>query len=191
MFSHISLLINKLNTMNFRLDKSDILYTGKVFDLKVDKIEYDTGNSGIREVVVHPGGSVVLPVTDDGKIVMVTQFRYPFRKTLLELPAGKLNDGEDPLKCALRELTEETGYKSEYVEKLGEIYTAPGYCTETLHLYLARKLKNGKHNREEGEFGMEVFEFTLEEIEEKIQKGEIVDAKTICSVFLYKKKFAS
>ena len=169
--------------MNYTIKKSNVLYEGKVFDLKVDEIEYETGSKGIREVALHPGGAVAVPLTKEGRIVMVEQFRYPFQKKLLELPAGKLDKGEDPFKCAVRELEEETGYKPASVDKLGEIYTAPGYCTEILHLYLMRDLKKGNHNREEGELGMVVHELTLDEIEKKIKEGEIVDSKTICGIY--------
>jgi ADP-ribose pyrophosphatase len=174
--------------MNFKLTNSKTLFEGKVFNLKVDEIEYDSGNKGIREVIVHPGGAVVIPVTNEGKLVMVTQIRYPFQTTLLEFPAGKLDIDEDPLDCAIRELEEETGYKSGKVNKLGKIYTAPGYCTETLHIYVAQELKKGDHKREEGEQGMEVFELSLEEIEKKINNGEIVDAKSICGIFYLKSR---
>ena len=174
--------------MNFKLTNSKTLFEGKVFNLKVDEIEYDSGNKGIREVIVHPGGAVVIPVTNEGKLVMVTQIRYPFQTTLLEFPAGKLDIDEDPLDCAIRELEEETGYKSGKVNKLGKIYTAPGYCTETLHIYVAQELKKGDHKREEGEQEMEVFELSLEEIEKKINNGEIVDAKSICGIFYLKSR---
>ncbi|MCH7773878.1 MAG: NUDIX hydrolase [Bacteroidetes bacterium] len=174
--------------MNFKLTNSKILFEGKVFNLKVDEIEYDSGNKGIREVAVHPGGAVVVPITIEGKLVMVTQFRYPFQTTLLEFPAGKLDIDEDPLDCAVRELEEETGYKAAKVNKLGKIYTAPGYCTETLHIYVAQELKKGDHKREEGEQGMEVFELSLEEIEKKINNGEIVDAKSICGFYYLKNR---
>lgn len=174
--------------MNFKLEKSKILFEGKVFNLKVDEIEYNSGNKGIREVVVHPGGAVVIPVTDEGKLIMVTQFRYPFQTTLLEFPAGKLDIDENPLDCAVRELEEETGYKTAKVSELGKIYTAPGYCTETLHIYVAQDLKQGDHKREEGEYGMEIYELDLAEIEAKIKSGEIIDAKTICAVYFLKNK---
>ena len=171
---------------NYTVKKSEILFRGKVFDLQVDEIEYDSGNKGIREVAVHPGGAVVVPVKGDGKIVMVNQFRYPFQKFLLEMPAGKLDKNEDPMVCAMRELEEETGFKTKNITKLGAICTTPGFCTEVLHIFLAKDLTPGNHNREEGEHGMEVFEFTIEEIEKKILAGEIVDAKTICGVQLLK-----
>jgi len=173
--------------MNYSTFKSDVIYRGKVFNTRVDQIEYDSGNKSIREVAEHPGGAVVVPVTNEGKIIMVTQHRFPVDKVLLELPAGKLGRGEDPLICAVRELEEETGYKSANVKELGSIFTTPGYSTEKLWIYLAKDLKPGNHNREEGEYGMEVFEYSLREIEEKIYAGEIVDGKTICGIFLAKK----
>lgn len=172
--------------MNFKIEKSEIKFSGKVFDLKVDNIVYDSGNKGIREVAVHPGGAVAVAFTEDGKIVMVKQFRYPLRKFLFELPAGKLDKNEDPMHCAVRELEEETGYRTKNIEKLGSIYTTPGFCTEELHIYIAKNLVPGNHNREEGEHGMEVFEFTLDEIEEKIRNGEITDSKTICGIYMMK-----
>ncbi len=170
--------------MNFKVNQSEILFRGKVFDLKVDQIEYDSGNKGVRETAIHPGGAVAVPVKDNGKIIFVKQFRYPLQKTLLELPAGKLNKDEDPLICAVRELEEETGYKAGNVKKLGAICTTPGFCTEILHIYLAEKLIPGNHNREEGEFGMEIFELSIDEVEEKIKSGKIFDAKTICGIHM-------
>jgi ADP-ribose pyrophosphatase len=173
--------------MNYRILKSEIVFSGKVFNTKVDQIEYTSGNRSVREVAEHPGGAVVVPVTDDGKIIMVTQHRFPVNKVLLELPAGKLGKSENPLHCAVRELEEETGYKSDNVKEIGSIYTTPGYSTEKLWIYLAKNLKPGNHNREEGEFGMQVFKFTLKEVEDKIYSGEIVDGKTICGIYLSKK----
>ncbi len=172
--------------MNFKLIKSEIRFKGKVFDHQVDEIEYESGNKGIREIAIHPGGAVVVPVKDDGKIILVKQFRYPLKKKLIEFPAGKLEKGENPLVCATRELEEETGYKAKEIKKLGEIYTAPGYCTEILHIYSAIGLTPGKHNREEGEHGMEILEFSIDEIETMIINGEITDAKTIVGIFYLK-----
>ncbi len=171
---------------NFKLKKSEILFRGKVFDLQVDQIIYDSGNEGVREVAVHPGGAVVVPITNEGKLILVKQYRYPLQKFLIELPAGKLDLNEDPMLCAVRELQEETGYKSEDVIKLGSISTTPGFCTEILHIYLARDLKDGDHNREEGEYGMQVFEFSFDEVENMIRNGEIIDSKTICGIYMAK-----
>jgi ADP-ribose pyrophosphatase len=174
--------------MNFKLKKSETLFNGKVFDLKVDQIEYNSGNMGRREIAVHPGGAAIVAVKNDGKIILVRQFRYPIQQAILELPAGKLDKGEDPLVCAVRELEEETGYKTGNIEKLGIISTSPGFCTEILHLYLAKDLIPGMHNREEGEYGMEIIEYSLDEIDRKIENGEIIDAKTICGIYLAKNK---
>lgn len=173
--------------MNHTLDKSSTVFTGKVFDILVDDITYkESGNKGIREVVVHPGGAVVVALTNEYKILMVNQFRYPLQKFLLELPAGKLDKGEDPRECAIRELEEETGFIAGKISKLGSISTSPGFCTEMLHIFLAEELSHGKLNREEGEGGMEVHRYSLKEIDEKILNGEIIDAKTICGIMLAK-----
>lgn len=172
--------------MNFDVTKSEIIYRGKVFNVVVDSIRYNSGNLGIREVAVHPGGAVVVPVKEDGKIIIVKQFRYPLKKTLLELPAGKLDPDEDPLNCAVRELEEETGYLANNVIKLGAINTTPGFCTEVLHIFLAKDLVPGEHKREEGEYGMEIYEYTFQEIDEKIKTGEVCDAKTICGIYMAK-----
>ena len=175
--------------MNFKVTKSDVVFRGKVFDIKLEEIEYNkTGNKGKREVVLHPGGAVVVPVTSDRNIIFVRQYRYPFDTIMTELPAGKLDKGEDPLKCASRELTEETGYSSGNIKELGKIFTSPGFCNEVLHIYSATDLIPGEHAREEGEEGMEIIELSLSEAEEKIRTGEIVDAKTISGLYMYKNK---
>ena len=172
--------------MNFKIDSSEILFEGKVFDIKLDMLTYVSGNKGRREVVIHNGGAVIVPILDSGKIILVKQFRYPLQEVLYELPAGKLDEDEDPMICAERELKEETGYSSTNISKLGSIYTTPGFCTEELFIYLAKDLESGSHDREEGEYGMEIFEFTLEQIDKMIMSGEIKDAKTICGISYYK-----
>lgn len=171
--------------MNFKVKKSETVFNGIVFDIKVDQIEYNSGNLGIREVIVHNGGAVVVPVLENGKIILVKQYRYPFNEWMYELPAGKLEKGEDPFVCATRELTEETGYTTNAITPLGKIYTSPGFCNEILYIYLAQNLKSGEHNREEGEQGMEIYEFTLSEINDMITSGKIVDAKTISGIHYF------
>ena len=172
--------------INYRLTKSEVLFRGKVIDLKVDEIEYESGNKGTREVAIHPGGAVIIPIKNDGKIIMVRQFRYPLQKTILELPAGKLDENEDPFVCAFRELEEETGFKSNNIVKLGSIYTSPGFCTETLYIFAAKDLKAGNHNREEGEYGMEVIYYSLNEIDAMIKSGDLKDSKSISAIQMYK-----
>jgi ADP-ribose pyrophosphatase len=172
--------------MNYKVDKSETIFSGRVFDIRVDDITYDSGNKGIREVVLHNGGAVVLPITDEEKVVLVKQYRYPFEKFLYELPAGKLEPNEDPFVCASRELQEETGYTTNNITKLGSIYTTPGFCSEELHIYLAENLTPGHHNREEGEYGMEIHEFDMKEVTEMILDGRIKDSKTIAGIAYYK-----
>lgn len=174
--------------MNFKIDKSEIVFKGKVFNIKVDEIIYNSGNKGVREVIVHPGGAVVVPIAESGKIILVKQYRYPFGEHLFELPAGKLEPNENPLVCASRELIEETGYTSKNLTQLGKIYTSPGFCSEILYIYLAENLIEGNHNREEGEEGMEVFEFNLMELNQMISDGKIVDAKTISGIHFYENR---
>lgn len=171
--------------MNYKVDSSDVIFCGKVFDIKVDKLTYNSGNPSVREVVVHPGGAVVVPVTNEGKIILVSQFRYPFQKTLYELPAGKLDEGEDPAVCAERELKEETGFSGGKITKLGSIYTSPGFCSEELYIFLATDFTDGDHEREEGEQDMQLHEFTPGELKEMIKTGEIKDAKTISGIYMF------
>ena len=175
-----------MSETNFKVTKSEIAFSGRVFDIQVDEIVYDSGNPGYRETVLHSGGAVVVPVKDDGKIVMINQYRYPLKKYVTELPAGKLFTGEDPLSCAVRELEEETGYKTEKVVKLGAICTTPGFCSEILHIYIAQKLVPGDHNREEGEYGMQMHEYTFKQIEDMISAGEIYDGKTLSGLMMAK-----
>lgn len=173
--------------MNYKLLKSDLVFKGRMIDLKVDELEYDSGNLGRREIALHPGGAVIVPVTDNNEVVFISQFRYPLQKVIYELPAGKLDRKEDPEICAIRELEEETGYRAEKFSRLGEVCSSPGFCDEMLHLYLAEGLIPGRHHREEGEQGMQVFKFSFEELDRKIVSGEIIDAKSICGIYLAKK----
>jgi ADP-ribose pyrophosphatase len=162
------------------------LYNGKVFNLIVDDVEYPSGNRGIREVAEHPGGAVAVPILDNGYVVMVRQFRYPIQQHLLELPAGKLSAGEDPLHCAIRELEEETGYRAASWQKLSAIYTTPGFCSEQLHIFLARGVRQSDKGQslEEGEFTITVEIVPLQHAIDMIVHQEIVDGKTICGLFL-------
>jgi ADP-ribose pyrophosphatase len=175
--------------VNFKVIKENKIFEGRVFSVNVDEIEYNgTGNRASRQVAHHPGGSVVVPIKSDRKIILISQYRYPHRKSVIEFPAGKLEHAEDPLDCAKRELAEETGYTSNKISKLGKIFTTPGFCDEILHIYLAEDLIPGDHAREEGEEGMEMLELTIDEIEKKIQDEEIVDGKTICGIHFLRQR---
>jgi ADP-ribose pyrophosphatase len=168
----------------------EVLYTGRVFNLIVDQVEYPGGERGVREIAQHPGGAVTVPILGDGRVVLVRQFRYPFGRQILELPAGKLDRGEAPEHAARRELAEETGYEAASIEHLATIYTTPGFCDEQLHIYLARGLamRPSGHAREIGEQTMTLEYLPLREAAERAAGGEIPDAKTIIGLLLAEKR---
>lgn len=166
------------------------MYDGKVFSLVVDEVEYPSGNRAIREVADHPGGAVAIPFLDPATVLLIRQFRYPTREVLYEAPAGKLDPGEDPAACARRELEEETGYRAANLEELTAIYTSPGFCNERLHLFLATGLEpiSAGPRLEEGEIGLTSEPIALERALAMIREGTIVDAKTICGLFLARER---
>lgn len=156
-------------------------YEGIVVNVIMDSIRLPDGALAYREVVEHPGGVCVLPVDTDGCAWCVRQFRYPSRRHLLEAPAGKLEPGEDPLSCAIRELSEETGFTAGRMVSLGSYYTSPGFSTEELHLFLALDLEKGQAHLDPGEF-LDVERHPLSELMQMVQNGEIPDAKTAIAV---------
>ena len=172
--------------MNLKLLKRNRLYEGKVFNVIVDDVEYPSGNKSIREVAEHPGGAVALAVFPDERIILIRQHRYPFGQFVWELPAGKLESNEDPLRCAQRELGEETGYHASDWRKLTTIYTTPGFCNELLHIYLASGLSQLPHGRklEQGEETMTVHILPISEAIAMIERQEVIDGKTICGILL-------
>lgn len=178
--------------MELKLLKREQLYSGKIFDLIVDHVEYPSGNQGIREIARHPGGAVVVPILDDGRVMMVKQLRYPLGMHILELPAGKLNKGEDPERAARRELEEETGWTALQFVKLTSIFTTPGFCDEELHIYLATGLKQSPdgHKREEGEFTMTIETFALSDAVAMVLSGTLQDSKSIIGLLLAERHLA-
>ena len=161
-------------------------YRGRIVYLHVDRVELSDGAETSREVVEHPGGVTVIPVGENGEVWCVRQFRYPFGEHLLETPAGKLEAGEDPLECAMRELSEETGFTAEEYVYLGCLYPSPGYCRETLYIYMARGLKSGARHLDKGEF-LDVEKYTLDELLDMVMRDELRDAKTAAAVLKAKR----
>lgn len=161
--------------------ESKEIYNGKIVNLRVDKVELSNGNTSSREIVEHPGAVCILPVKEDGRIVLVSQFRKPVEETLLELPAGKLEKGEEPEKCAFRELVEETGYRAGKLEFMFSFYTSPGFSNEILHLFMATDLTPGESNPDDDEM-VEVVEIDLKKAVNMIYKGQIKDSKTAIGI---------
>jgi len=157
------------------------VYRGRILNLRVDQVEFDDGKSTLREVVEHRGAAAIVPVLQD-KVVLVRQFRYAAGSELLEIPAGTLEQGENPEACARRELEEETGYKCDKLLKMFECFMAPGYSTEKIHFYLARNLRLSKMRTEDDE-RIQTELIPIAAAMERIRKGEIHDAKTICGLY--------
>lgn len=169
--------------MNFEektLD-SKVVYEGKVVTVLRDDVEVADGHKSFREVVLHSGGVVIVALKNDNTILMVKQYRYPLKHVNLELPAGKLEIGENPDEACKRELEEETGYRAKSWKSLGFINTTPGICTEKLYLYLAKDLEFVGEHPDEGEI-IKTFEYKLNDVFSMINNGEINDAKTICAL---------
>jgi ADP-ribose pyrophosphatase len=160
------------------------IYSGKIVALHVDTIRQESGRTTIREVVLHPGGVAAIPVLDDGRILLIRQFRYPIGKFILEIPAGKLDSGQSPLETVAREIEEETGYCAGVLSHECTFYTTPGICNESIHFFLARDLTLKAQRLEEGEH-ITVEAYSLEECLDKIRNGEINDGKTILGILWY------
>ena len=190
---------------------SKLVFDGKLINVFSDDVQISNGHKTFREVVKHPGGVVVLavknPHTSPGRggnssnnsltspylqpsILFVRQFRYPMKEILLELPAGKLEYGEDPFEAGKRELEEETGYCANKWTDLGYVYTSPGYSNEKLYLYLAEDLEYKKCKPDEGEI-LEPLELSYEDALDMIKTGKIVDAKTLCAFMKVRLIFSS
>lgn len=160
---------------------SQTVYDGKIITVLKDDVEVADGHKSFREVVKHSGGVVVLAIHED-KILFVKQFRYPMKEILLELPAGKLEKGEDPFVAAQRELEEETGYCADKWTDLGFVYTSPGYSDEKLYLFKAENLHFTQCHPDEGEI-LQPLEIKIDDAVKMINNGEINDAKTLCAFF--------
>lgn len=161
--------------------EAETMYRGSLVSL----LKYHVSVGGrrlLREVVEHPGAVAIIPVKDDGKIVLVRQYRLPAGRSLVEIPAGTKKVGEEDEECARRELQEETGYKARLLRKVWSFYPAPGYSNEKITLFAAEGLEKAEQSLEEDE-ALEVLETTLEEVAEMLRNGTVEDAKTIIGLY--------
>lgn len=161
------------------------IFSGKIINVHTDKITLVDGTEAQREVVDHPGGVAIVGLTENNEVLMVRQFRYPYKETIYEIPAGKLEKGEDPREAAIREFREECGAVAEKLEPLGEIYPTPGYCGEIIRIFYATDLTFGEQELDEDEY-LEVIKMPFSECVAKIMSGEIKDAKTIVGILKLK-----
>lgn len=167
--------------------QTEHIYKGKIISVQLDQVELPDGSKGEREIVKHPGAVAIVPFTKDGKMVVVRQFRKPLEKEIYEIPAGKLEQGEDPETCALRELEEETGYTPRKINFITSFYTSPGFANELLYLYEAEDLEEGKAHPDADEF-VEMSEISLDEGLELMKNEQIHDAKTAFALIYWQNK---
>ena len=171
-----------------KLLSSNRIYSGKVLKLDLDTVALPNGRTTELEILRHPGASAVVPLKEDGSVVLIRQLRHAAGGFIYEIPAGKLDPQEDPKDCAARELEEEVGYCAGSLELLTSIWTAPGFTDEVIHIYLGTHLEVGKQNLDQDEI-LEIVEWPLEEAMAKILDGTIRDAKTIIGLqMVYGKK---
>ncbi|MBW4574388.1 MAG: NUDIX hydrolase [Aphanothece sp. CMT-3BRIN-NPC111] len=170
-----------------QLLKRRLFYQGRKFSFDVNRLRLPNGAEGDWECIRHPGGALAVPVTPEGKLVLLRQYRFATQGRLLEFPAGTLEPGEDPAKTIEREIEEETGYRAHKWQKLGEFFLAPGYSDEIIYAFLAQDLERLKTPpAQDDDEDMEIVLMTPHELEQAILAGEPVDAKSISSFFLAK-----
>jgi ADP-ribose pyrophosphatase len=163
------------------LPGSKKIYEGKVISLRIDKIQLSSGDIFEREVIEHPGAVAMLPFLDDGRLLLIKQYRHPVGEVLLEIPAGTLHKNENPKDCARRELIEETGYEAGKIEELISCFLAPGYSSEKIHLFHASELRKVGDSPDIDEM-IELYPTAIEKVQDMIMTGEITDAKTISGI---------
>ncbi len=166
--------------------ESQIMFNGVVFDVARDRLLDENGIEIVRDVVRHPGGAGALPLFGDGRVALVRQYRHPARRELLEIPAGRIESDETPEMCAAREVEQEIGFRAGRIEKLGEFYSTPGFCEETLYVYLATDLRPSSQRLDHDEL-VEIVYLPFAEAVNMIDRGEIEDAKTIIALLMTEK----
>lgn len=157
--------------------ETQTLYQGRIIEVRKDRVQLENGKETVRELVVHHGGVCIAAVDQQDRLLLVRQFRYPYGKEIIELPAGKIELGEDPRECGIRELQEECGCTADRFEKLGELYPTPAYCTEVIHIYQASGLHEISQKLDEGEF-LDVLRIPFEQAVQMVLDGQILDSKT-------------
>lgn len=160
---------------------SEMPYQGRFLKIRSDTVRLPNGNTSTREYVAHPGAVVVIPLLDDGRVLLERQYRYPIGRVMTEFPAGKLEPGEEPLACGRRELLEETGYTATQWARVGALHLAIAYSTEIIHIYFARGLRAGPRQLDQDEF-LDVFSVRPEALFAACAKGDVTDAKTLTCV---------
>ena len=163
--------------------ESRVAYEGRIVNLRVDTVQLSRGTLGTREIVEHADCVCVVPLDDQGNVIMVQQYRKPAEETLLEIPAGGIEKGEVSQEAALRELQEETGYTSDKIQHLSSFWTTPGFCTELMHSYLATDLRPSSLSPDEDE-DIQVVRVPLDQIPDMVRLGQIKDAKSIASLLM-------
>jgi len=159
----------------------ELVFDGSLLKVRRDEVRLPDGSTGVREYIRHPGAVAIVPLFDDGSVLLERQFRYPHRREFIEVPAGKLEPGEPPLETAKRELAEETGHLAAQWTRLGVIHTAIAYTDEAIHLYVARKLSRTERKLDQGEF-LETLVKPFDEALRMIRDGEITDAKSVAAL---------
>ena len=175
--------MNEKNPETEILNRREV-YSGKIVRLHVDTIRQESGVSAVREVVIHPGGVAAVPVLDDGRIVLIRQFRYPLGKYIWEIPAGKLDSDQTPRDTIARELEEEIGYTAGTLTEMGSFYSSPGFCDEIIHLFVAHELVPCIRRPETGEH-ITPDARSLDECLKMIAAGEIMDGKSVIGILRF------
>ncbi len=157
---------------------SEAVFDGALLHVRRDRVRLPDGREATREYIVHPGAVAVVPLRDDGRLVMVRQYRYPLKRVLLEFPAGKLDPGEGPFATGVRELAEETGYTAREWARAGVLHNAAAYCDEAIEIWFARGLQAGPQQLDHGEF-IDVVDVDPAELDALAARGELTDAKTL------------
>lgn len=157
------------------------IFEGRIFTVKKKQVLLENGKQQDREIILHNGGAGILPIDEEGNVYLIKQFRSPFESEVLEIPAGKLERGEDPLKAAKRELSEETGFTARHYISLGEMWPTVGYCGEKIYIYLATGLKKGKTHFDDDEF-VTTIKYDFDTVYNMCMDGTIKDGKTLVAI---------